>query len=90
MKKNAYFIVFIFTIIFIIIEFSALQFMLKTTRLFPVTEITLKIESNNIDDYELPAKITEESILELQKAISDVSLNFSASAGVPYSILLNL
>lgn len=75
MKKNNYFIVFICTLIFVIAEFSAMQIMLKTTRLFPKTEIVLKVEDDSIDDFELPAKISEESISKLQKVISDASLN---------------
>ncbi len=75
MRQNNYFIVIIFTIVVVIIEFSAVQIMLKTTRLFPKTEIVLKVEDDSIDDFELPAKISEESITKLQKVISDASLN---------------
>ncbi len=75
MKRNNYLFAFIFTLIFIIIEFSAIHIMLKKTRMFPKTEIVLKIEDDSIDDFELPAKISEESISKLQKAISCASLN---------------
>ena len=75
MKKNNYFIVFIFTLFFVIVEFPVLQIMIKTTRMFPKTEIVLKVEDDYIDDFELPAKISEESISKLQKAISEVSLS---------------
>ena len=75
MKKNNYFIIFIILFIFVIVEFSATQIMLKTTRLFPKTEIILKIEDESVNDYELPVKISEESILKLKKVISDTSIN---------------
>ncbi len=75
MKKNNYLIGLICTVVFIIGGFFSMQIMLKTTRLFPKTEIVLKVEDDSIDDFELPAKISEESISKLQKAISCASLN---------------
>ena len=75
MKNKNYLIILICILIFVIAEFSAIQIMLKTTRLFPKTEIVLHIENNNIDEYELPVTISKESILELKKAISEVSIN---------------
>jgi len=75
MKKNNYFIVFICTLIFVIVEFTVLQIMLKTTRVFPKTEIILKIQDDSIGDFELPVKISDESIQELKNALSETSIN---------------
>ena len=75
MKKNSYFIILICTIVFVIAEFSSLQIILKTTRLFPKTEIILQIEYDKIDGCEQSLNISNESITQLQNVIAETSLN---------------
>lgn len=75
MKKNPYIIVLICTTVVIIAEFTSLQIILKTTRLFPKTEIVLQVKSDILEDSELPLTISEESLTELQNVITETTLN---------------
>lgn len=75
MKKNPYLIILICTIAVLVIEFGIVQFVLKTTRLYPKTEIVLRLESQQNDVANLPKIISQESIRELQKVLGEISVS---------------
>ena len=74
MKKNLPIIVLCCITIIILIEFFFIQYILKSTRLYPKTEIVLKIEKDNLDEFDLPLNISEDSIEKLYKTINEASL----------------
>lgn len=75
MKKNPYIIVLICIIAIVFIEFLVSHIIIKTTRLFPKTEIVLQFESDKHEDSELALHISEESLTQLQNVIKGTSLN---------------
>lgn len=74
MKKNLPIIVLCCITIIILIESFFIQYILKSTRLYPKTEIVLKIEKDNLDEFDLPLNISEDSIEKLYKTINEASL----------------
>lgn len=73
-KKNPYLYVLVFIIVFFGIEFGIIHGCLKTTRLYPKTEIVLNLEAQHLDEYGIPHKISEESIEEIEKVLKNASL----------------
>lgn len=65
MKKNPYIVVLICTLFIIFVEFFVSNIIVKTTRLYPKTEIILQLESDKLEGYELPLNISEKSLTQL-------------------------